>query len=303
MRDLPARYDTARFGRFRRPGNRKLPQRRPLRRLLPSPRAIAAGAARGIAAAARRSAPVLAGLAALALVGLGAWRGYLWVMSSPRFAIRQIVVTGNVRVPEDELLRRAGLAPGRNVFSVRLADVERQLAQHPWIASVRASRRLPDTLTIRVTERQPAALVLLGAPYLADRQGRPFKRAAIEAGEADDLLVVSGLDRKAYARQPEGVHAQVRRALELADRWHRSGTRPAIGEVHVGGDELTLYMLEGAVAVRLGDLAIDQLAPRLERFDVVWTALSPEERAVTRTIHLDSDARPDRVTLKLADAR
>jgi hypothetical protein len=95
----------------------------------------------------------------------------------------------------------------------------------------------------------------------------------------------------------------VREALAAAAHWHEDKERPPVGEVHLARAGLTLYTLEGAVAVRFGRARGADLVARLHRFDAIWASLSDEERAACKTIYLDSATRADRVTVELADAR
>lgn len=278
--------------------NRKLRQRRPLRARLPSPRAVRRAIWAGMLAA----APTIFAIGVIAFLGTAAAIGYRWLTHSPRFAIRDIVVTGNARVTSDEILRRGGVAVGQNVFTLSLKATEAKIVQDPYIAEAEVRRRLPDGVSIRVVERQPSALVVVNGagPYLADAGGRVFKRASLTAGEGAGLPVVTGLDRKLFAAEPDLAAALVRRALEVAVAW-RAKDRPPLGEVHVGKDGLTLYALAGAspVAVALGRPA--DTAAALRRFDAAWAGLPAEERAQARTLHLDSRTRPDRATVTLVD--
>jgi cell division protein FtsQ len=285
---------------FRRPANRKLRQRRAWRMRVPDVATIAQGARRGL----RQLAPVLAVVAVFGLAGLGAWRGWIWLTHSPRFAVQRVVVVGNQRVPADEVRRLAGVAPGTNLFKVANGAVARAGEADPWIADARVSRQMPDALRVEIEERVPAGLLVVeDATYLVDAEGHAFKRATLEDGEADGLVVVTGMDRAAYTRDPVAGAAAVREALTAAARWHQAKDRPPVGEVHLARAGLTLYTLEGAVAVRFGRARGEDLDARLHRFDAIWAALSDEERAVCKTIYLDSATRTDRVTVELADAR
>jgi cell division protein FtsQ len=275
--------------------NRKLPQRRPLGARVSS--ALHA-AGRAAAVGLRRAAPTVAVLALLAGLAGAVALGVRWLRTSPRFALHDLRVTGNARVPTDEILRRAGVAPGTNLFAIRVHDVEAGVRHSPWIAEVEARRSLPDGLTIRVVEREPAAVVVAGAGmYLADASGRPFKRAG--SAEAAGLPVISGITRRLFVERPELAAGLVRRGLEIAAGW-RGHDRPALGEIHFDAGGVTLYTLEGAVAIALGR---DPSDATMRRFDAAWGALPPEERAQIRTIHLDSRTRPDRVTVSLAETR
>jgi cell division septal protein FtsQ len=278
--------------------NRKLRQRRPLRARLPSPRAVRRAMWRGLTAA----APTLFALGVIGVLGTAAGLGYRWLTTSPRFALRDVTVTGNARVAAEEILRRGGVTLGQNVFSLSLHATEAKILQDPWIAEVEIRRRLPDGVAVRIVERQPAALVVVNTAgsYLADATGRVFKRASLTGGEGAGLPAVTGLERKLFGAEPELAAALVRRAIEVATLW-RAKERPPLGEVHVGKDGLTLYALAGAspVAVALGRPA--DTAAALRRFDAAWAGLPAEERAQARTLHLDSRTRPDRATVTLAD--
>jgi cell division protein FtsQ len=282
--------------------NRKLRQRRPWRARLPSWRGVRGGVAR----AARRGSRVLLGLgvaAALAVAGVAA---HHFVMTSPRFALREVAIAGSARFGRDELLARAGVRLGTSLFAVSPRDIEERLGRDPWIAGVEARRRLPDGLELRLVERRAAALLVIDGAglFLADTEGRPFKRAAVHQGEGDGLVVVSGIDRRLYRDGGEPAAALVRLALRIADGWAR-GTRPPLGEIHLARGGVTLHTLHGATAIALGRPSSGpdgdaELAATLRRFDAIWTALPPVERAAVRRIALDSRVRPDRVTVSLA---
>jgi cell division protein FtsQ len=275
--------------------NRKLRQRRPLRARLPRP----ADVGRALARALKRGAAALALIVAFAGVAAAAVFGWAWVRSTPRFSAREVVVTGSARVDAAEVRRRTGIEPGTNLFALSLADVERRLAASPWIEDVRAHRELPGRLVVEVKDKQAVALVLSGSPYLADREGRPFKRARLDSGEADGLPVVTGIERRLFVERPEAAEALVRHALALVEAWRRAGERPSIGEVHLDERGATLFTWDGGVGVRIGRADGPELETRLQRFDEVWAALSLEERAACRTVYLDGTTRPDRVTVRL----
>src|SRR6185312_4116570 len=104
-------------------------------------RRISADARQGRAAERRRAAlAFLRGLGALAIAGLvlfGGRRGWQWLRHGGEFAIQTISVTGLHRANQEELLRRAQLIPGRNIFSVNTADAAASMEQSDWVAHAR----------------------------------------------------------------------------------------------------------------------------------------------------------------------
>lgn len=239
-------------------------------------------------------------VAACALVGLGCglYGGYRFVTHSPRFAITEIRVTGTSRLDPEAVRAALPVRLGDNVFLASLGGSERALREQPWIASAHVRRVLPHTLVVDIREHEPVAIAALGELYLVEAGGHPFKRLELSAKDGDGLPVVTGLDRDAYRRDPEGVAHTITNAIAAAKRWHADG-RPAIGEVHVdahGG--LTLRTYDSGTAIQLGALDAADLDSQLRTFDAAWAELTDLERARMRAIHLD--ARTDHVTVAFA---
>jgi cell division protein FtsQ len=288
-----------------RPNRRKAAPRGSFWSRLPRPIAIADACGRAL----RRSIPALICLIVLAAVGGTAWAGYRFVTSSPRFAITEIQVNGVQHLTDEQVRAALTVRPGDNVFATSLPDVVRELRDNPWIASAEARRVLPHTIVIDVREHVPAAIVQLGALYLADADGHPFKRTEVDDGAG--LPIITGLDRDAYVASPQAIATQIRSALAALQAWRSVEERPSIGEVHLDAHgALTLVTYEQAIAIQLGDLpkmeateftpgaGEDGLAGRMKTFDATWAELSPSEHARTRAIHLD--ARADQVTVAFA---
>jgi hypothetical protein len=135
---------------------------------------------------------VWAGVVALGtVVGLFLfWRGGEWalrelVFENHSFALRTIQIEGEGMIPREEILRWSGLRRGANLLGLDLARVKRDLELVPLIQSAAVERVPPNTLRIRVTEREPVARVLapqaagLGeetriVSYFLDREGYLF---------------------------------------------------------------------------------------------------------------------------------
>jgi len=231
-------------------------------------------------------------LAAAGLLGVGGASAARWLLSSPNFMVRHIQIEGTHRAGAEELRRRIGLEPATNIFRVRARDVVRDLESHPWVKRATAHRRLPDTIVVEVAEHEPRAAVVMGHLYLADVDGRLFKR--VVEGEARDLVVVTGIDRVTYLEDREGAEARIRKALEVVEAYRRPG-RPRLSEISLdAGGGCTLYTYNGAMQIRLGTAPTRRI---LSRLDVVLAALGPDlPRA--RTIHLDGSSQ--RVAVRLA---
>lgn len=69
------------------------------------------------------------------------------------FRVDTVVITGNERYTQEEIISVAGIKTGDNLFLLNKYDLANNLQQKlPYIETVRINRKLPDTLLIEVRE-------------------------------------------------------------------------------------------------------------------------------------------------------
>jgi len=208
------------------------------------------------------------------------------VVDSPRFQIRAIDYSPTPHLAESEILVLAAVSTGDKLLGVDTDVVAARIATHPWVASVRASRRLPSTLVIEVTERRAVAVAALSGLYLIDESGRPFKRATMD--EADGLPVLTGIDRGRYAQMHDVSEAAFREALAVLRQYRERPGRPPIGEVTIDpGFGFSLLLLEGGAEIRLGQ---GNYSKKLAQLDQILEAVLAKEVggiSNVRIVHLD----------------
>jgi len=118
-----------------------------------------------VRAARTRLATVIIGVVFGTVFGLylfwcaGQWALDKFIYNNADFAIQKIEVQTDGMISTDQLRRWAGVKSGANLIALDLAAVKRNLEMVPAIDSVSVERVLPQTLKIRVTERQPIAQV------------------------------------------------------------------------------------------------------------------------------------------------
>ena len=274
-------------------------KRKSNRRITVSGSSIALWLADGLRALGQRLLLVGKALAVLALVAGAALAGrqlIRHVIASPRFAVRDVLVKQSTHIGGDEIRALAGIRPGDRLLAVDPDAVATRLTRHPWIASARVRRELPSTLSIEVVERRAVATTLMGALYLVDEAGHPFKRATFE--EADGLPVITGVTRDQFALVRTTGEAVFREALGVLAAYANSDgvARPKLSEIHIDPRVgFTLVLLDGGGEVRLGR---GDTVAKLERFDRIVAALGPRGPAALTTVFLDGPL-ADRVTVNL----
>jgi cell division protein FtsQ len=228
-------------------------------------------------------------------VGVG-WLARRHVMSSPRFAVTSMQIVGNERRPADAVIAESGLVMGQNVFSVDLDVVRLRILADPWMADAVVNRRLPGTLLVRVKERTPAALVVIGDLFLTGTDGEPFKR--LEPGDPVDVPLITGVTPESIAEDRAGALRTIRRGIDLAAEYEHGtlARRSPLEEVHVDpGGAFTLVVGRPSTDLVLGG------PPFRRKLDEAARVIADLEkrRAKADVIMLDNDARPERVVVRM----
>lgn len=100
----------------------------------------------------------------------------LAMLKSPWFEIRTVSVHGRKLIPAQFVTRHTAVPERSNIFLFRTAGIARQLRRSPIVEDVSVSRRLPNTLVVRITERRADFTLSTHAKhYEVDRAGIPFR--------------------------------------------------------------------------------------------------------------------------------
>ena len=127
-------------------------------------------------------------VAALIVGGVWAWRH---TQSDPSFAVRTIEIDGAVHTPKAALAQATQRYTGLNLFRIDIDRVQRDLGGLGWVRRIDIEKKLPDTLRIKITERQPVALVRVKERLLyVDAEGTPFADLSPNVGD-DDLPLIA----------------------------------------------------------------------------------------------------------------
>jgi cell division protein FtsQ len=129
------------------------------------------------------------------LIGIGTVSGLLvggWgATRSPLLDVDGIAVAGADRTPRQDLVAASGIRFGQAMVDVDERGAVRAIASLPWVRSASVERRWPDSVVIRVVERQPVAAAPAGAGWaLVDATGQVL---ALTASAPSDLLALDGI--------------------------------------------------------------------------------------------------------------
>ena len=115
-------------------------------------------------------------IALVALPVVGLLRGWF---AADRWPVTQLTVQAEFKHVTAAEIRTAVLPRlGKGFFALDLDAVQKAVAALPWVESVEARKRWPDTLQLRIYERQPFAR--WNDKQLISRQGRVFDAPGVE---------------------------------------------------------------------------------------------------------------------------
>ncbi|MFD1625779.1 cell division protein FtsQ/DivIB [Azospirillum griseum] len=215
-----------------------------------------------------------------------AQEGLLESTSSLGFVLDEVLVVGRNETERSTVMDSLGIVRGDSILAFDLAEAKARLEELPWVSSASIERRLPGTLYIRLTERQPMAIWQHDRQFtVIDRAGRPLADAV--------ELARRGNQRIETLPQVIGTNApqQVQALLEALDKV--PSIRPRVTSANWISDRRWNLQLDNGVTVKLPEgtgmpMALRQLAEMnskgkvLDR-DIVAIDLRQPDRAILQT--------------------
>jgi len=94
-------------------------------------------------------------------VGLWGWNAVTkGVRHSTLFALQEVRTVGWERPEKIEALERLRSSSGSSLLDLDLVSLKGRIMSQPWIRDVSLRKEYPDTLAVRVIERQPVAVLV-----------------------------------------------------------------------------------------------------------------------------------------------
>jgi cell division protein FtsQ len=236
--------------------------------------------------------PMLPRLAAVAAVMAVMYVGYRAVSKVTFFKIKNIEVSESKRLSRDEILGIAGIGPGGDLLRVNLKTMGEQLAQNPWVETVRVRRFFPDALSIEITEREPMAVVNMGYIYYMDKKGKIFK--VLNKGDRLDYPVVTGFSEEDLKTDPDGTRKSLEATSDLLKILQEKGAfiLAEVSEIHYDkGYGFTLFTASDGLTVKVG---AGDFSAKIERLSKIYQSLMAQ-RPTLHYIDLDYN---DKIVVK-----
>jgi cell division protein FtsQ len=205
---------------------------------------------------------------------------FLAVTAALGFTVQDIDVEGRDRTSREAILGILGVGRGSPLFAIDPAAAKAKLETLAWVRSAAVERLLPDTLHIRLVERQPLAFwQRQGKLSLIDRDGKIITEDAL--GRFPGLLVLVGEDAPEHAAALLDILAQ---QPDVAKR--------VVAAVRVGGRRWNLRLANG----------IDVQLPEKDT-QAAWAQLAEIDKRqslLQRDVQMIDLRLPDRLVVRVA---
>ena len=218
-------------------------------------------------------------LAAAVVVGLAfytAHRAVAVVVGLEAFRVERIVIRGNQRLSNGEVLSLLHGLRGRSILSVDLQEWRRAVLNSPWVADAAFRRTLPSTVDVTIQERVPLGIGRInGVLYLVDDRGAVIDEHGPSYADLD-LPIIDGL-----SSAPGDETSDMYRALlarRLLDALQGRNMAGQISQIDVSDARNAVVLLEGdPTLIRLGN---ERFVERLESYFEIAPALRERVPAI-----------------------
>lgn len=236
-------------------------------------------------------AAVAIGLLVFAWIGIRALIN-TQLFTNPKYQVRVIEVDAGGVMTREDVLVRAGIQEGLNIFSLNLESAQRALASIPEVKDARVERILPDTVTIKIEGRTPVAWIAprdtgedptsMETACLVDASGVMMKSEPFSPGHAR-LPVVYGVPTEQWRPGDRVELPELLAAIELFTR-AAERTRPDVtlraADISKGwcieawGDPQTRFKF-----------GMEDLSAQLDRLQLIMTHVGQTSRKIA-TVNL-----------------
>lgn len=105
--------------------------------------------------------------------------------------VRRVLFRGAHQTAHDDVIEALGPVIGASILHLSLDEARARIEELGWVRSAAVTRLLPDTISISVREREPAAVwQLQGVLYLIDDSGAIIRE--VDAGEYANRPLIVG---------------------------------------------------------------------------------------------------------------
>lgn len=216
-------------------------------------------------------------------------------MTSPNFQISNFEIKGNYFLQKSQVLRLAEQGVlGQNIFRANIQLVSDRLRDNPWIETAEVSRKMPDSLKVKIKERTPFAKIEMtdGESFLIDSKAFLIKK--VESHEYQALPTIK-LNNDTYCEIGSSLQSEeVESGIEFIKKiFSIKNSNQVISFTSITMEEGGRYTLKTpSSSVRISEESLKESLDKLR----IASKIIHQEGLKVKSIDLTFD---DQVVLKL----
>ena len=178
--------------------------------------------------------PLALRIGVIAIIALIAFVGYRAAASASFFQVRTIETRGSTRASVDDIknvVRRDVSETG--VWRADLQQLSSHLEHLPWVRTAVVTRVLPDGIRVRITEREPKAVVRTAAGRFIWVDDDAVYLAEMSPTDQMPAFFLRGWNEDNSNTAPAENRQRVRTFLELQRDWSAQGIAERVSEVNL----------------------------------------------------------------------
>lgn len=234
----------------------------------------------------QRFAAIGGKIAVVAGIAIGSLLVYRHTQGDARFAVKTIEIAGTTHTPHAAIDAITHQYIGANLFRMDIARLQADLRRLGWVKRIEAEKKLPDTLRIRIVEREAVALAAVGDRIAyVDEDGVAFAELSPSVGDTDlplitnatgtDLARCVALVRGLHAHDPQ-IYSRISEVTPVAPNGF------ALFDRELGA---FVYAEEGDLSAKWRDLYAVVRAEHLGMHDIEYADLRFAGRIVVKPVH------------------
>lgn len=183
--------------------------------------------------------------------------GYRAAVSSSFFQLKEINVNNTAHTSSEDIKALTRRVVGKSgVWNADIDSIKNEIEKLPWVRSAIVSRVLPDSIRIRVTEREPVATVRLSKDriVLVDEEANVLAPATSKDKPAPFML--RGWDESVADNANKDNRERIKAYRKFADDLNLLGVANRVREVNLDDVKhvrASVVFNDSVIELRLGD--------------------------------------------------
>lgn len=113
------------------------------------------------------------------------------IINSNYFYSKNINISGNKNISNEEIIDFLNIKKDKNIFMYSISSMEEKLLSNNYIKDVKIERKIPDTINIKLQERDIFAILSNGKfNYLVDEEGEIIEKIDEIKKDSHNILVI-----------------------------------------------------------------------------------------------------------------